>query len=64
MYPGSSLIVKVEKDFGMQSIRRFPACRRPLFPLLHEEKGRATKEIGDVCTHAIRVFTAVVAVVS
>ena len=44
-----------------------PSCRRLLFPLLHAEKGRlrrlrrryadvpfprATKEIGDVCTHA------------
>ena len=34
-----------------------PACRRLLFPLLHAEKvpfPRAPKEIGDVCTQAIR----------
>ena len=29
-----------------------PACRRLLFSLLHAEKGRSTKEIGDVCTQA------------
>ena len=30
-----------------------PACRRLLFPLLHAEKGRASKEIGDVYTQAM-----------
>ena len=38
--------------FNISPGKTLPACRRLLFPLLHAEKGRATKEIGDVCTQA------------